>query len=120
MSSTSNADISEKLKVYLEINKKMMELRKLMTDYKKSSSNIESDIQDYMEKHNMDNILLKEGEIVKYERKVNQSFKKDSIVEKLTEKLKGDDKKAEELAESILSNKVFKLETKLKVNIKKQ
>ena len=114
-----SGEISDKFKVYLETNKKIMELRKLISDYKKIVDNIESEITEYMEKNKMDNILLKDGEIVKYERKVNQSFKKDNIVDKLTEKLKGDDKKAEELADSILTNKIFKLETKLKVNIKK-
>lgn len=114
------SEISDKFKVYLDTNKKIMELRKLISNYKKIVDNIESEITEYMEKNKMDNILLKDGEIVKYERKVNQSFKKDNIVDKLTEKLKGDDKKAEELADSILTNKIFKLETKLKVNIKKQ
>ena len=36
----------------------------------------------------MDSVSLKEGEIVLYAKKISQTFKKESIVEKLTEKLK--------------------------------
>ena len=54
----------------------------------------------------MDSISLKDGEIILYDRKVSQSFKRPAIVEKLTEKLKCDEKKAEDIAESILTNKV--------------
>jgi pheromone shutdown protein TraB len=67
----------------------------------------------------MDSIALKEGEIILYDRKVSQTFKRPVIVEKLTEKLKCDEKKAEELVESIFSNKVFSLESKLKTTFKK-
>lgn len=66
----------------------------------------------------MENISLKDGEIILYDKKVSQSFKRPAIIEKLTEKLHCDEKKAEDIAESILTNKVFTLEKKIKANIK--
>ena len=67
----------------------------------------------------MDSISLKDGEIVLYSRKISQTFKKETIVERLTEELK-DNLKAEQLAQSILENKKFIVEDKIKAVIKKK
>ena len=112
-------DIQDKLKLYLELNKEIAEFRKKQRDQKKVLDQLEKEIFDYMSDNNMDNISLKDGEIVLYDKKVSQSFKRPAIVEKLTEKLRCDEKKAEDIAESLLSNKVYKLKKKIKVNIKK-
>lgn len=112
-------DIQDKLKLYLELNKEIAEFRKKQRDQKKVLDQLEKEIFDYMSDNNMDNISLKDGEIVLYDKKVSQSFKRPAIVEKLTEKLRCDEKKAEDIAESLLSNKVYTLEKKIKVNIKK-
>lgn len=112
-------DIQEKFKLYLELNKEIAEFRKKQREQKKVLEQLEREIHDYMSDNNMDNISLKDGEIVLYDRKISQSFKRPAIVEKLTEKLRCDEKKAEDIAESILTNKVYTVEKKLKVNIKK-
>lgn len=111
--------IQETFKKYLDINKEILELRKKQAEYKKLSQQLELDIRDYMEKNSMDSISLKEGEIILYDRKINQTFKKESMVECLTNTIK-DENKAEKLVESILTNKSFKVEKKLKVNVKKK
>jgi hypothetical protein len=113
-------DIQEKFKLYIELNKEITEFRKKQRDQKKVLDQLEKEIFDYMSDNNMDNISLKDGEIVLYDRKVSQSFKRPAIVEKLTEKLRCDEKKAEDIAESILTNKVFTVEKKIKANIKKK
>ena len=113
-------DIQEKFKLYLDINKEITEFRKKQREQKKMLQQLEQEIFDYMSDNNMDSINLKDGEIVLYDRKVSQSFKRPAIVEKLTEKLRCDEKKAEDIAESILTNKVFTVEKKLKANIKKK
>jgi hypothetical protein len=113
-------DIQEKFKLYIEINKEITEFRKKQRDQKKELQRLEQEIFDYMSENNMDSISLKEGEIVLYDKKVSQSFKRPAIVEKLTEKLRCDEKKAEDIAESILTNKVFTVEKKIKANIKKK
>lgn len=112
--------IQEKFKLYLEMQKELTAFRKKQAEQKKSLQNLENEIKEYMEKNKMDSISLKEGEILLYDRKVSQTFKRDTIVECLKGKLKGDEKKAEELTESILANKVFNIESKLKCNIKKK
>jgi hypothetical protein len=112
-------DIQDKLKLYLELNKEIAAFRKKQTAQKKVVQNLEKEIQEYMTDNDLDSIPLKDGDIVLYERKVSQSFKRPAIVEKITEELKCDETKAEKLAESILTNKVFTLEKKIKANIKK-
>jgi hypothetical protein len=113
-------DIQEKFKLYIELNKEIAEFRKKQRDQKKVLDQLEREIHDYMADNNMDNISLKDGEIVLYDKKISQSFKRPAIIEKLTEKLRCDEKKAEDIAESILTNKVYTLEKKIKANIKKQ
>ena len=80
---------------------------------------LKKEIKEYMTKNDMDSISLKEGEIVLYSKKISQTFKKEVIMEKLTEQLK-DSKQAEELTQSILQNKKFLLEDKIKAIIKKK
>jgi hypothetical protein len=111
-------DIQEKFKLYLELNKEIAEFRKKQREQKKILDKLEKEIHEYMTDNDMDNISLKDGQIVLYDKKISQSFKRPAIIEKLTEKLECDEKKAEDIAESILTNKVYTVEKKIKVNIK--
>lgn len=112
-------DIQEKLRLYIELNKEISAFRKKQSEQKKVLQTLEKEIQEYMTTNDLDSIPLKDGEIVLYDRKVSQSFKRPAIVEKITEELRCDETKAEKLAESILTNKVFTVEKKIKANIKK-
>lgn len=114
----SNQSLQEKFTLYLELNKEMAQLRKQQKGLKNRVNEIEKDIKDYMTNNEMDSIALKDGEIVLYNKKIPQTFKKDTIVEKLTETLK-DSQKAEELTETILHNKKFVVEEKLRAVLKK-
>jgi hypothetical protein len=118
--SESTITIQEKFKVYLDMQRELAEFRKKQSDQKKMLKTLEDEIMEYMKANEMDSIALKEGEIVLYDRKVSQTLKKDTMTEKLSEKLKCDEKRAEELVESILSNKVFTVEKKIKATLKKQ
>ena len=111
--------IQEKLQKYLEIQRQLIETRKQQKLYKNELDTLEKEIKEYMTKNDMDSISLKEGEIVLYSKKISQTFKKEVIMEKLTEQLK-DSKQAEELTQSILQNKKFLLEDKIKAIIKKK
>jgi hypothetical protein len=113
-------NIQEKFRLYLEMQKELANFRKKQVEQKKLLQKLEDEIKEYMQSNDMDSIALKEGEIVLYDRKVSQTFKKPTVIEKITEKLRCDEKKAEELAESIFSNKVFTVERKIKANIKKK
>jgi septal ring factor EnvC (AmiA/AmiB activator) len=112
-------DIQEKFKLYIELQKEIAQFRKKQSEQKKVLQALEKEIHEFMKNNDMTTVSLKEGEIVLYERKVSQSFKRPAMIEKITEELKCDESKAEKLAESILTNKVFTLEPKLKANIKK-
>jgi hypothetical protein len=110
--------VQEDFTNYISINKELVGLRKQQAELKKKAKVLEQQIKDYMINNQMDSISLKDGEIVLYDKKIPQTFKKESIVEKLTEQLK-DSQKAEELTESILQNKKYVLENKIKAVIKK-
>lgn len=114
-----STDIQNKLSQYIEYNKQLGNLRSQLKDLKKETQNLENEIKEYMNNNDMDSISLKDGEIVLYTRKISQTFKKETIVEKLTEEL-NDSSKAEHLAESILGNKKFIVEDKIKAVIKKK
>jgi DNA repair ATPase RecN len=114
----SAVSIQEKFTEYLNINKELAGFRKLMKQHKQRIDTLEKEIKEYMTQHDMDSVSLKDGEIVLYARKISQTFKKETIVEKLTEQLK-DSQKAEELTQSIISNKKFVVEDKIKAVMKK-
>lgn len=111
--------IQEKFQKYLDLQKQITEIRKQQKDLKTIIDTLESEIKEYMTKNDMDSISLKDGEIILYPRKISQTFKKEVILEKLTEKL-NDSNKAEELTQSILQNKQFLVENKIKANLKKK
>lgn len=113
----SNQTLQEKFTSYLDLNKELAVLRKQQRVLKSKIVDMEKDIKEYMNKNEMDSIALKDGEIVLYNKKISQTFKKEAIVEKLTESLK-DSQRAEELTECILHNKKFVVEEKIKAVIK--
>lgn len=111
--------IQETFQKYIQLQKELVDMRKKVKEVKKNTDTLELEIKEYMTKNNMDSISLKDGEIVLYPRKIPQTFKKEVIMEKINEKLK-DSQKAEELTESILQNKQFIVEDKIKAVIKKK
>ena len=111
---------TEKFNKYLEIQRELSELRKKEKECKKNLANLEADIKDYMMKNDMDSISLKDGQIVLYAKKISQTLKRETISDKLAECLKCDEKKAETLADTILKNKKYIVEDKIKAVIKKK
>jgi DNA repair ATPase RecN len=111
--------VQEKFTQYLNLQKQLAEVRKQQKELKKTTDELEKEIKEYMTKNEMDCITMKEGEIVLYAKKISQTFKKETIVETLTEKL-NDSQKAEELTQSILGNKKFLVEDKVRAVIRKK
>lgn len=111
--------IQGQLESYIELQKVLSEYRKKLRDSKKQLDAMEKEIKTYMTNHNMDSIALATGEIVLYNKKIPQTFKKESMVGTLTEKL-NNQKQAEELVETILKNKTFLVEEKVRAIIKKK
>jgi hypothetical protein len=111
--------IHDKFQKYLELQRQLVEVRKQQRESKKILETLEKEIKSYMTNNDMDSISLKEGEIVLYAKKISQTFKKETMVERLTEKL-NDPQKAQELTQSIIDNKKYILEDKIKAIIKKK
>ena len=116
---SNKEDIMTKFGEYLDLNRQLAELRKQTKEIKDKTTELEKEIMTYMLDNSLDNISLKDGEIVLYQKKISQTFKKETIVEKLKERLR-DVTQAEELTDSILSNKTFTVQDKVKAVIKKK
>lgn len=116
---SNNRTLNQKFELYIKLNKDISEFRKKQKEQKKILQALEEDIQQHMVDNNLTKIPLNDGDIVLYEKKTNQTFKKSTMTNKLSEILKVDESKAEKIAESIVSNKIFTTESKLKANIKK-
>lgn len=113
------SSIKQKLEQYLQVNKELSEMRKQQKEHKKTIDLLEKDIQDYMTQNNLDSISTSTGEIILYEKKTSQTFKKDTMVEKLTHELK-DPLVAEKIVDSIISNKVFVTQPKIRAKLKQR
>jgi len=111
--------LNDLFKEYIDLSKKLNDLRNTQKELKTQMDKIEKGIKEYMKNNDMDSISLKDAEIVLYNKKISQTFKKETITEKLTEEL-SDPSKAEELAKSIVQNKKFIVENKIKVVLKKK
>jgi hypothetical protein len=88
---------------YYTIKKEMQELRKQQNDLKKQAVELEVKIKEYLIENKEDSIVTSDCQISIYEKKVKQTFKKESIKEVLTKELKNE-QKASELTDSILNN----------------
>jgi hypothetical protein len=104
---------------YITYSKEINDLKKLQKEKKINMKKIEDSIYEYMKNNDMDCISFKDAEIILYDKKIPQTFKKETIAEKLTEEL-SDPVKADDLATSIVQNKKFILENKIKVVLKKK
>lgn len=110
----------EKFHKYLELQRELAELRKKEKECKKILTTLETEIKEYMTQNDMDSISLKDGQIVLYTKKISQTLKRETIADKLAESLNCDEKKAETLADTILKNKKYIVEDKIKAVIKKK
>jgi len=102
------------LSSYLDLQNQLKELRKTQQDIKKQCANIEQELLSYMTENNVDKLTFKNNEIVLYDKKVNMTFKKENLVETLSQQLK-DTEQAEKLVDTIVSNKVFDTHKSVKV-----
>ena len=111
--------IQNQLESYIELQKVLSDYRKKLRDSKKQLDEMEKEIKTYMTTNGMDSIALPTGEIVLYNKKISQTFKKESMIDTLTDKLQNQ-KQAEELVDTILKNKTFLVEEKVRAILKKK
>lgn len=90
---------------YYKIKKEMADLRKQQLVLKKQAIELEIKIKEYLIQNKEESIVTNDCQISIYEKKINQTFKKESIKDVLSKELK-DEKRAELLTDSIINNKV--------------
>ena len=66
--------IHEKFSNYLLLQKNLVAIRKEQKNVKKELDTLEADIMEYMVNNEMNNISIKEGEIILYPIKIAQTF----------------------------------------------
>jgi len=110
-------DIEKSLHEYFLLQGEVSQMKTRSKELKQKISSLERSIKAYMESNHMTNLTTTMGEVILYGKKVAQTFKKETIIETLTEKLHNS-KQAEELTDSIIQNKKFKIEDKIKVVLK--
>lgn len=114
--------MNDKVIEYLEINKEITELKRQQSELRKRFKELEEHIKEYMERNDLPSIESSNGTVIFLsDKKIPQTFKKDIVVNKLTEKLtksKLNDTSIEDLADSILKNDVFLLEKTIKLKKK--
>lgn len=103
---------------YFDAVNESKELRTKQKNLKKKIDDIQNKIKKYMIENDINNLSFEQGDIVMYEKKIPQTFKKENIIETLTEELK-DNEKATEITHTILSNKKFLIENSVKAVVKK-
>lgn len=111
------ATIQNTLDEYLTLQRELIHSKKKQKDLKDKMATLEGALKSHMEEHHLTNLASKNGEVILYGKKVAQTFKKETIIETLTDKLQ-DSRRAEELTESIIQNKKFKIEDKIKAVVK--
>lgn len=104
---------------YFDAVNESKELRSKQKILKKKIDDIQNKIKKHMIENDINNLSFEQGDIVLYEKKIPQTFKKEHIIETLTEELK-DNEKATEITLTILSNKRFLVENSVKAIVKKK
>ena len=113
--------MNNKIDEYISIHKELNEIKKKQTKLKKIVKDLESDIKEYMQNNNTSVVKSTSGyEIILYDKKIPQTFKKENVINKLSEKLQNVkmNVSVDELADSIFKNDVFVVEEKIKPNLK--
>jgi len=111
-------NITEKFKKYLEITKEIADIKKSINEKKKITEKLGEEIYKHMVDNEIDSINIAEGEIVLYQRKVPQKFKKENIIETINETIKNPEI-SEKLTDKIMNNKVCSIESKIRAIVKK-
>ena len=103
---------------YSALQKELSELKEKAKEYKLKITDMEFDIQDYMQDNNMTKLGFSDGStIMLSDTKQMGGFKKDTITESLKDKF--DDQKANEIADHVLKNRPFTEKKVIKYQKKK-
>jgi hypothetical protein len=106
------------LNQYLELKTESKKLQKEQLVIKKDLKALEVSIMEYFLESGIDSIMVNNCQISIFEKKVNQTFKKESILEILKNKLpQYNENQTEQLTDAIINNKKFTTVDMIKVKI---
>lgn len=115
--------MNDKIDEYISMYKELNELKKKQTNLRKMIKELDDDIKKHMRDNELSVLQSSNGgEILLYNKKIPQTFKKENIINKLNEKLQDihlNNTSVDDLADSIFKNDVFVIEEKIKPNLKK-
>jgi len=111
-------EIKNVIEKCLELEMSLKDIKSRQKEIKTQIDNYKIEIKEYLIDNEIDKLALSNGEIKLVDRKISQTFKKETIANVLQERLK-QTKDPEELADSIIENKKYIIEKTVKINLKK-
>ena len=106
------------LNQYLELKTESKKLQKQQLLIKKDIKALEVSIMEYFLESGIDSIMVNNCQISIFEKKINQTFKKESILEILQSQLpEHNENQTEKLTEAIINNKKFTTVDMIRVKI---
>lgn len=110
--------MENKTEEYFKLYEVYAEKKSDLSEISNKLKAMEMDIKEWMEKEKTTFVKYGNNEIYLVEKKIPQTFKKESIKESLSKNLKGaTESQCEELATSIIKNKCYNIKKTLKLNI---
>lgn len=110
--------IKEKVEEFLQNSKEIATLRKQITLFTKQNKQLEAEIKGYLLENDMDSISLASGEVFIYDKKINDTFKSENMIQNVKTELDCDESKAEKIVKSITDNKSYTIQKSLKTKHK--
>lgn len=112
----NNEVFNENVKKYADAAKAVSDLKKRAKELKAEMANLETSIKQFMVENEVDAISVKNIQISLGTQKISKTFKRDSMVKRLKEKV-GDTSTAEELTDWVINNRIFDEKPKLKTKV---
>ncbi len=108
--------MDEKINLLCQLQRETLEIQKIQKDKRKILKKLQKEIEEYMKQKEIEILPIPGGELQICDKKINQTFKLQSIKDKLVEKLKCKEDEISELAESLVSEKIFITKKHMKIN----
>jgi regulator of replication initiation timing len=112
----NNEVFNENVRKYADAAKAVSDLKKRAKELKAEMANLETSIKQFMVENEVDAISVKNIQISLGTQKISKTFKRDSMVKRLKEKV-GDTSTAEELTDWVMNNRIFDEKPKLKTKV---
>ena len=99
-------NLNEKMINYIESTNKMKELQKEQKILRKSITEAEIFIKEYLENNNLTSVVVGDNSIILHEKKTNQNLNKENITTILREKI-SNEAVVNDVTNSLFNNAIF-------------